>query len=374
MGRATRPAVYDLVSRLVSATPQHVTQHESTRALLADIQRYLKPMLAAIRGGPYGGDNIAATIAQLHMCKARSDMLAKQVLSVVRSANARSWKEWVDNALDKGAKAARKFIKERTKWEPDTVVIKGKLTASIQSTLDTYRAKFGKFWDPAAAPLRRDNDLREPIGIPATDALRDLSESYGKASAVSLDGFHMRHLSMLSEEALELDRHGCDVVGLCEVDRYEDYFEPAMAARGYSSAYKRKRSPARDGVAVFWRRDLLEEALHRHVFLERGSRRTRGMQVALLQRLRLNPGSGATAGSCRSVVVCAVHLRASADDAYRMQQASLAVEALADFGRGDAQEGRIVLADVNSQAPPGTAAAGGSARASMSTGLNSDLA
>jgi len=57
-------------------------------------------------------------------------------------------------------------------------------------------------------------------------------------------------------------------------------------------------------------------------------------------------------------VVCAVHLRASADDAYRMQQASLAVEALADFGRGDAQ---IVLADVNSQAPPGTAAAGGTA-------------
>eukprot|EP00959_Pyramimonas_sp_CCMP1952_P084458 1766413-Pyramimonas_sp.AAC.1 len=160
-------------------------------------------MLAAIRGGPYGGDKLAAAIAQLRAFKARSDMLAKQVLSVARSANARSWKEWVDNALDKGATAARKFIRERTKWEPDTVVIEGNLTASIQSTLDTYRAKFGKFGDPAAEPLHRGSDLHGPIGIPTADALRDLSKSYGKASAVSLDGLHVRHLSMLSEEALE---------------------------------------------------------------------------------------------------------------------------------------------------------------------------
>eukprot|EP00959_Pyramimonas_sp_CCMP1952_P316141 6616734-Pyramimonas_sp.AAC.1 len=67
-------------------------------------------------------------------------MLAKKVLSDVRSANASSGKEWVDGALDKGVKAAHKFIKERAKWEPDAVVIEGKLTASIQSTLDTYRA------------------------------------------------------------------------------------------------------------------------------------------------------------------------------------------------------------------------------------------
>eukprot|EP00959_Pyramimonas_sp_CCMP1952_P133680 2795364-Pyramimonas_sp.AAC.1 len=45
-------------------------------------------MLAAIRGGPCGGDKLAATTAQLHTFKARSDMLAKQVLSIARSANA----------------------------------------------------------------------------------------------------------------------------------------------------------------------------------------------------------------------------------------------------------------------------------------------
>eukprot|EP00959_Pyramimonas_sp_CCMP1952_P090616 1896939-Pyramimonas_sp.AAC.1 len=104
----------------------------------------------------------------MHMLKARSGMLVKQVLSAARPANATSWKECVDQALDRGAKAARKFIKERTNWEPDTVVTEGKLTASIQSTLDIFRAKFGKFWDPATEPLHRDNDLHEPIGIPTT--------------------------------------------------------------------------------------------------------------------------------------------------------------------------------------------------------------
>eukprot|EP00959_Pyramimonas_sp_CCMP1952_P070066 1462851-Pyramimonas_sp.AAC.1 len=77
---------------------------------------------------------LAATLAQLHAFRARSDMLAKLVLSAARSANARPWKEWVGKALDKGAAAARKSIEERAKWEPDAVAIEGKLTASIQST------------------------------------------------------------------------------------------------------------------------------------------------------------------------------------------------------------------------------------------------
>ena len=71
-----------------------------------------------------------------------------------------------------------------------------------------------------------------------------------------------------------------------------------------------------------------------------GRHRTKGAQVAVLQRLwprdRL---------SGKGIVVCVAHLRASADDGFRMQQASSLMSALKDFSRDDEQ---VILADVNS--------------------------
>jgi len=144
----------------------------------------------------------------------------------------------------------------------------------------------------------------------------------------------------------ELLRYDCDVLGVCEVDHYDDFFAPTLEPEGYDGAYKRKRSPAKDGVAIFWRRRRLEEALRRSVFLDR--HKGPGSQVALLQRLHV---PGAVAGQGRNLVVCSTHLRASKGDDIRMQQAAEVVSALSDFARGDPQ---VILADVNSEAPTGS--------------------
>mmetsp|Transcript_101368 Transcript_101368/g.325767 ORF Transcript_101368/g.325767 Transcript_101368/m.325767 type:complete len:229 (+) Transcript_101368:87-773(+) len=130
----------------------------------------------------------------------------------------------------------------------------------------------------------------------------------------------------------ELLRYDCDVLGVCEVDHYDDFFAPTLEPEGYDGAYKRKRSPAKDGVAIFWRRRRLEEALRRSVFLDR--HKGPGSQVALLQRLHV---PGAVAGQGRNLVVCSTHLRASKGDDIRMQQAAEVVSALSDFARGDPQ-------------------------------------
>eukprot|EP00928_Gymnodinium_smaydae_P025096 TRINITY_DN20102_c0_g1_i1.p1 TRINITY_DN20102_c0_g1~~TRINITY_DN20102_c0_g1_i1.p1 ORF type:complete len:324 (+),score=17.03 TRINITY_DN20102_c0_g1_i1:183-1154(+) len=140
----------------------------------------------------------------------------------------------------------------------------------------------------------------------------------------------------------ELLRYESDIIGLNEVDRYEDLRVP-LDSSGYDGTFKLKRSPAKDGVAVFWRTPRIEGALRRVVFLEQGIRRSKGAQVALLQRLRIYP-SGV------SVVICATHLKSSADESFRVQQAAEVVSALADFSRGEEQ---IILADVNSAAPSG---------------------
>jgi len=160
-----------------------------------------------------------------------------------------------------------------------------------------------------------------------------------------------RRSALLRQELL---KHDCDIISLCEIDHFEDFFEPELSRESYVGTFKRKRSPAKDGVAIFWRCQHLEEGLRRAVYLEHGgNRRTPGQQVALLQRLRLT--SGPTTGLGKSIVVCATHLRASADDAHRMQQAAGVVSALTDFSRGDPQ---IILADVNSCAPLEAAFAG----------------
>ena len=83
-------------------------------------------------------------------------------------------------------------------------------------------------------------------------------------------------------------------------------------------------------------------------------RKTPGVQVALLKRWRsrfISRGDSNLASESKSVggesiVVCTTHFRASADDHFRMQQASGVVKALHDFSRDEPQ---IIMADLNSQ-------------------------
>ncbi|CAL1171608.1 unnamed protein product [Cladocopium goreaui] len=153
------------------------------------------------------------------------------------------------------------------------------------------------------------------------------------------DPEHLRWETRRAKILEEIQKHQPDILGLCEVDRFDD-LEVNLADDGYEGTYKRKRSPAKDGVATFWKTTPLEEGLRRAIFLEYGNQRTKAAQVAILQRLWPRDRS-----SGKGLVVCAVHLRASADEAFRMQQASELVTALTDFARGDEQ---IILADVNS--------------------------
>ena len=124
---------------------------------------------------------------------------------------------------------------------------------------------------------------------------------------------------------------------------------------GFDGLFKRQRTPAKGGVAIFWQRSRWEAGLHRYVYLEQpGMRKTPGVQVALLKRWRsrfISRGDSNLASESKSVggesiVVCTTHFRASADDHFRMQQASGVVKALHDFSRDEPQ---IIMADLNSQ-------------------------
>ncbi|CAK9001494.1 Nocturnin (Carbon catabolite repression 4-like protein) [Durusdinium trenchii] len=158
------------------------------------------------------------------------------------------------------------------------------------------------------------------------------------------DPEHLKWERRRTQFKQELEAYQPDLFGLCEVDRFED-LQADFAQLGFQGTFKRKRSPAKDGVAAFWRRGTLDEGLRRSIFLEYGRQRTKAAQVALLQRLwppDRRHGKG--------LVLCTAHLRASADEGFRMQQASELVTAVTDFARQDEQ---IILADVNSNSTEG---------------------
>lgn len=165
------------------------------------------------------------------------------------------------------------------------------------------------------------------------DCLTSTSRLF-RCGAESLRWEHRR--ALLGQQLL---RYDCDILGLCEVDRYEDFSE--MLTDKFAGAFRQKRKPARDGSAVFWRRSRLVEGLGRAVFLE-SVKRQRAAQVALMQRVCLQ---GAEA---RNIVICSTHLRARAEDReLRLQQASEVVTAVTEFSRGDPH---IILADLNDDA------------------------
>ena len=54
-------------------------------------------------------------------------------------------------------------------------------------------------------------------------------------------------------------RLDCDLLSLVELDDYEEFFEPRLAAMGYAGRWhKRPRPSSLDGCGVFWRQSMFE--------------------------------------------------------------------------------------------------------------------
>eukprot|EP00959_Pyramimonas_sp_CCMP1952_P378196 7922389-Pyramimonas_sp.AAC.1 len=73
IGRASRPAIFELISRVLRARPQHVMQNECARVLLRDIQQYIMALHADFEAEAFCCSKIATTVAQLLSFKARAD-------------------------------------------------------------------------------------------------------------------------------------------------------------------------------------------------------------------------------------------------------------------------------------------------------------
>ena len=88
----------------------------------------------------------------------------------------------------------------------------------------------------------------------AQSLLEGNAQNYGTCAADALRA-ELR-LPRVLAAAVALD---ADVVGMQEVEEFEDVFVPTLAAHGYRGAYKQRTGAEKtDGCALFWRHETLE--------------------------------------------------------------------------------------------------------------------
>ena len=140
------------------------------------------------------------------------DRLGELILKA-QAAGRKDWVEWASGALDQGAAKAHRFAREPEPWNPTTVLVEGgRVAADPLLLLEDLGLKWGEIWqaehvqgaiqcveDPVITSLCGRGD---PLDRESTTRLRAVSAAYKASSATSVDGFHMKHFSMLSDEGL----------------------------------------------------------------------------------------------------------------------------------------------------------------------------
>ena len=161
------------------------------------------------QGLPWGGD-ISQDLKDEH--EAMTTRL-EQLVHEAQGAQRKAWTEWASRAMDQGAGRAHRFTKEPKPWKPTTVLVEGdRVSSDLQLLLaglgiqwaEIWRAEIVKEGDPVLEDLLVSEHCGRgpPLDRAPPAEFRAISRSYKAKSATSLDGFHMRHYSMLCDDAL----------------------------------------------------------------------------------------------------------------------------------------------------------------------------
>ena len=133
---------------------------------------------------------------------ASAKVLADSAANAERNHKAKTWAEWGDNALEKGARKMHKYTQVQLPWVPTTVMENGIVTADPQAILRAHVEELRPYWrvqDEEATPWVPD---RRTLGLIPTDDILAAARSFPIDTSMSVDGFHGRHFGMLSQPGL----------------------------------------------------------------------------------------------------------------------------------------------------------------------------
>ncbi len=123
-----------------------------------------------------------------------------------RCETTEAWKEWIAEGAASGAMHAHKAVKLPQQWVPTTVTheVTGALTADPLQILASQRREYAAQWAARDNGQKRwYSETRQSLPRLSPAEVRAASKSVKRETAQTHDGFHPRHLSLLSDAALE---------------------------------------------------------------------------------------------------------------------------------------------------------------------------
>ena len=126
------------------------------------------------------------------------------------------WKEWIGSDWNKGARNAHKYSRLPAEWVPTEVSRHedGEITSAPADVLEDLRSKYAERWQPFASPAKpkwKALDENDKLPRLTKEEVREAAKAFPWSTAETHDGFHVRHLGMLSDDGTEV------LAGLYEV-------------------------------------------------------------------------------------------------------------------------------------------------------------
>jgi hypothetical protein len=120
-----------------------------------------------------------------------------------------SWTDWVDRALQGGAGAAHRYCKGGSDWNPTSATVEGRYTVAPGNLLLAEQSRCAALWTSqdeheALADGFVPPEQRSALPRLTVEQLREAGKSTPVKKAVTYDGFHPRHATMLSANGLRV--------------------------------------------------------------------------------------------------------------------------------------------------------------------------
>ena len=204
-GQHGRPQLNALIKHVQQDQPEEAALHAETAASHVQLCTAVEALGQTLEAQSPEWEALRE-FADLFNEKAEAyDDVAKAKEGPETAESKKRWKEWVQTQLDSGAGALHRWSKVPVEWRPTTALSEeGRVTADPMGLLKAQEALWSDVWKakstPQAQPLRR----QEPLPLLKPEEIRSAALGFKATTAMSVDGFHVRHLALLSDDALEV--------------------------------------------------------------------------------------------------------------------------------------------------------------------------
>ena len=188
----------------------------------------------------------------------------------------KAWRNWVHQATSSSVGWAHRWTKDAPAWQPTHVQIGSSWSARPSAMLEGEAARLSRLWQTSSSLLKPFAPEGPSLPRLSANDIREASRSFPAKTAQTFDGFHPRHLSLLTDSHLEAispfffaaEEHGSSptaamaiITALLQKAKPKGPGIPAFGGIALIPALYRARAKYRQALARAW-----EEA-HRRPFI-----------------------------------------------------------------------------------------------------------